>query len=114
MLESGFERVLTDCSAVFAVSCSLCQAHGVLTDLCSFSLSKLSQAGHCSTTQQQMRTAQVHLLEPSAQQEINIKTDTNSNYHIHTLKVFMSYTETRHQAGQVNVSWSKHMQLLQT
>lgn len=46
---------------VLAVSCPLCQAHGVLADLRSFSLSELSQTGHGGTPQQQMGAGQVDL-----------------------------------------------------
>lgn len=42
---------------------------------------------------------------------IGIKTNTNT--HICSLKL-SSYTETGHQAGQVDVAWSEHVQLLQT
>ena len=56
MLSSGSQFVLTDCSA-FAVAWSPCKAHCILADLCCLSLGELSQAGHSSTTQQQVRAA---------------------------------------------------------
>lgn len=52
--------VLTYC-CIFVVSCSFRQAHCVLADLCSLSLRQLSQTGHSSATQQQVRAGQVNL-----------------------------------------------------
>lgn len=59
---------------IFAVSSSLGQAHGVLTDLCSFSLSELSQAGHSSAAQQQMGAGQVDLRR-TGQRELGLRPD---------------------------------------
>jgi len=50
---------------------------------------------------------------PTVQWEIMTKINTNYDYQTCRLKL-ISYTETGHQAGQVDMAGSEHMQLLQT
>lgn len=59
-----------------------------------------------------MRAAQVHL-HAIAQKENRLQIEANHYSCAFGMKLIMSYTETGHQAGQVDMAWSKHVQLLQ-
>lgn len=109
---SKWVSILTYCG-IFAVSCSLCQTHGVLADLRGFSLSELPQAGHGGTAQQQMGAGQVNL-NRKVQWWSQTSWDSVLFFLFFSLcKQSRPYAETGHKAGQVDMAWREHVQLLQ-